>query len=45
MIELPTQTDVRREAGNRGGEYDNDGRNAIAADRNRSGASEAMAKE
>ncbi len=42
MSELPTQTDGRRQAENLG---DAEGRNAVAADRNPSGASEAMAKE
>jgi len=42
---LPTQTDGRREVGTTLGEgYDTE-RNAVAADRNCSGASEAMAKE
>ena len=46
MNELPTETDVGREAGTRGEGYDDTEQNAVAAaDRSRSGASEAMAKE
>jgi len=42
---LPTQSDGRREVGTTLGEgYDTE-RNAVKADRNRSGSSEAMAKE
>ena len=45
MNDLPTQNDDGRlEAGSRGEGYDTE-QNAVAADRNRSGASEAMAKE
>ena len=46
MSELPTlTTDGRMEAGTLAAGYDTDERKAVAADRNRSGASEAMAKE